>query len=122
VYFDDTTMAQLLQHAGVIGAPKAEGGLGDEQSMRLLMLLARTGRRISELRLLDFDCLLAIQGLAATSDSDALVAKLRYRQTKIDGAPDTIFVDAEITAIIAAQQAWAAGGCGSDGIGHMRRG
>ena len=107
VYFDDTTMAQLLQHAGVIGAPKAEGGLSDEQSMRLLMLLARTGRRISELRLLDFDCLLAIQGLAATSDSDALVAKLRYRQTKIDGAPDTIFVDAEITAIIAAQQAWA---------------
>ena len=106
VYFDDTTMAQLLQHAGVIGAPKAEGGLGDEQSMRLLMLLARTGRRISELRLLDFDCLLAIPGLA-TSDSDALVAKLRYRQTKIDGAPDTIFVDAEITAIIAAQQAWA---------------
>lgn len=109
VYFDDTTMAQLLAHAGVIGAPATDGGLGDQQSMRLLMLLARTGRRISELRLLGFDCLLAIQGLApaASADSDALVAKLRYRQTKIDGAPDTIFVDAEITQIVAAQQAWA---------------
>ncbi|MDQ3722082.1 MAG: tyrosine-type recombinase/integrase [Actinomycetota bacterium] len=108
VYFDDTTMAQLMQHAGVIGAASEDGGLGDEQSMRLLMLLARTGRRISELRLLDFDCLLAIQGLAAaTGDSDALIAKLRYRQTKIDGAPDTIFVDTEITQIVAAQQTWA---------------
>ncbi len=37
-----------------------------------------------------------------------LTARLRYQQTKIDGAPDTIPVDAEITAIIRAQQEWAA--------------
>ncbi|HUY59138.1 MAG TPA: tyrosine-type recombinase/integrase [Solirubrobacteraceae bacterium] len=111
VYFDDTTMAQVMRHAGVLGAPKQEGGLGDEQAMRIVMLLARTGRRVSELLLLDFDCLLPIIGVAAgpgeESDGDAIVAKLRFQQTKIDGAPDTIFVDQEVLAIISAQQEWA---------------
>jgi integrase len=37
-----------------------------------------------------------------------MVARLRYQQTKIDGARDTIMVDAEIVAIIRAQQEWAA--------------
>lgn len=110
VYFDDHTMAQLMRHAGVLGAPKDEGGLGDEQAMRILMLLARTGRRVSELLLLDFEPLLPITGLVAEgveNDPDAVVAKLRFRQTKIDGAPDTIFVDHEVVAIIRAQQQWA---------------
>jgi hypothetical protein len=110
VYFDEHTMAQLMRHAGVLGAPKDEGGVGDEQAMRILMLLARTGRRVSELLLLDFDPLLPIVGLAADaneSDRDAVVAKLRFQQTKIDGAPDTIFVDQEVVAIIRAQQQWA---------------
>jgi Phage integrase family len=106
-YFDDVTMGQVLQHAGVLAAPKGEGGMGDEQAMRLLMLLVRTGRRVSELCLLDFDCLLPLQGLPERADSDALVAKLRYQQTKIEGAPDTIVVDQEVVEIIRAQQAWA---------------
>ncbi len=105
-YFDDVTMGQVMAHAGVLAAAKAEGGMGDEQAMRLLMLLARTGRRVSELRLLDFDCLLPIQGLPERADTDALVAKLRYQQTKIDGAPDTIFVDQEVVDVIRAQQRW----------------
>jgi hypothetical protein len=90
VYFDDHTMAQLMRHAGLLAAPKDEGGLGDEQAMRILMLLARTGRRVSELLLLDFEPLLPITGLAAEAhenDPDAVVAKLRFQQTKIDGAP-----------------------------------
>jgi integrase len=110
VYFDDHTMAQLMRHAGVLGASKDEGGLGDEQAMRILMLLARTGRRVSELLLLNFEPLLPITGLVAEgveNDPDAVVAKLRFRQTKIDGAPDTIFVDQEVVAIIRAQQQWA---------------
>jgi integrase len=109
VYFDDHTMAQLMRHAGLLAAPKEEGGLGDEQAMRILMLLVRTGRRVSELLMLDFDCLLPITGLAAEhndNDRDAVVAKLRFRQTKIDGAPDTIFVDQEVVSIIRAQQGW----------------
>ena len=106
-YFDDVTMGQVLAHAGVLAAVKSEGGMGDEQAMRLLMLLVRTGRRVSELCLIDYDCLLPLQGLPERPDSDALVAKLRYQQTKIDGAPDTIFVDQEVVEIVRAQQAWA---------------
>ncbi|MCA1679673.1 MAG: tyrosine-type recombinase/integrase, partial [Actinobacteria bacterium] len=109
VYFDDHTMAQVMRHAGLLGAPKDEGGLGDEQAMRILMLLTRTGRRAGELLLLDFDCLLPIPGLAAhdhDTGPDAIVAKLRFQQTKIEGAPNTIFIDSEIVAIIRAQQQW----------------
>ena len=109
VYFDDHTMAQVMRHAGLLGVPPEEGGIGDEQAMRILMLLARTGRRASELLLLDFDCLLAIPGLGARepdSGPDAVVAKLRFQQTKIEGAPNTIFVDSEVVAIIRAQQQW----------------
>ena len=109
VYFDDHTMAQVMRHAGLLGAAKEEGGIGDEQAMRILMLLARTGRRAGELLLLDFDCLLPIAGLAAQdrdSSPDAIVAKLRFQQTKIEGAPDTIFVDSEVVAIVRAQQQW----------------
>lgn len=105
-YFDDVTIGQVLAHAGVLAAPTTDGGMGDEQAMRLLMLLVRTGRRVSELRLLDFDCLIALQGLPERADSDALVAKLRYQQTKIEGAPDTIFVDSEVVEIITAQREW----------------
>ena len=38
----------------------------------------------------------------------AFVARLRYQQTKIEGSPDTILVDAEVAAVINAQQEWAA--------------
>jgi Phage integrase family len=58
---------------------------------------------------LDFDCLLPIPGLAADdheSSPDAIVAKLRFEQTKIEGAPNTIFVDSKVVAIIRAQQQW----------------
>jgi len=109
VYFDDHTMAQVMRHAGRLGAPTQEGGIGDEQAMRILMLLARTGRRAGELLLLDFDCLLPIPGLAAQehdSGPAAVVAKLRFQQTKIEGAPNTIFVDSEVVAIVRAQQQW----------------
>jgi integrase len=109
VYFDEHTMAQVMRHAGLLGAPPEEGGIGDEQAMRILMLLARTGRRASELLLLDFDCLLPIPGIPAHQHDmspDAVVAKLRFQQTKIEGAPNTIFVDGEVVAIIRAQQQW----------------
>jgi len=71
--------------------------------------LARTGRRAGELLLLDFDCLLPISGLGAQrydAGPDAVVAKLRFQQTKIEGAPNTIFVDSEVVAIVRAQQRW----------------
>ena len=106
---DDTTMTKIMGQAGMLGAPAADGGFGDEQAMRLLMLQARLGRRINELCMLDHDPLSMLGHPSGDQDPGAFVARLRYQQTKIDGAPDTILVDAEIVAIIQAQQDWAAG-------------
>jgi hypothetical protein len=105
---DDDAFTQIMAGAGLLGVPAADDGLGDEQAMRILMLLARTGRRVSEICLLDRDPLLPL-GQPAGTDGDAggFTARLRYQQTKIEGAPDTILVDEEIVAIIRAQQEWA---------------
>ena len=105
---DDTTMTAIMGQAGMLGAPVPDGGFGDEQAMRLLMLQARLGRRINELCMLDHGPLSMLDHPSVAQDPGALVARLRYQQTKIDGAPDTILVDAEIVAIIRAQQDWAA--------------
>lgn len=106
-YLDDTAMTTIMANVHLLGDAPAEGGFGDEQAMRLLMLLALTGRRVSELGLLEFDCLLPIEGLATSGDEDGAVAKLRYQQTKIEGAPNTILVDRDVVAIVRAQQVWA---------------
>lgn len=37
-----------------------------------------------------------------------MTTRLRYQQTKIGGAPDTILMNNEVVAIIRAQQQWAA--------------
>lgn len=60
--------------------------------------------------MLDREPLLALGGLTGPPQDDAdggLVARLRYQQTKIAQAPDVMFVDAEIVAIIGEQQRWA---------------
>ena len=74
--------------------------------MRIVMLVARTGRRVSEILHARPRPAAAAGRLppAGADDGDGFVAKLRYQQTKIDGAPDTILVDAETVAIIEAQQ------------------
>lgn len=100
---------------GLLGAPVEEGGFGDEQAMRITMLMALLGRRVSEVCMLDPDPLLPLSwtGLKPEEPGEdpqtqAPVAKLRYQQTKIDGGPDTVLVDAEVVTIIHAQQKWAA--------------
>jgi hypothetical protein len=50
----------------------------------------------------------ASQPPAGAARPGVLTARLRYQQTKIDGASDTIPVDAEVIAIIPEQQEWAA--------------
>lgn len=106
---DDEAFSKIMAGTGVLGAPADEDGIGDEQAMRILMLLARTGRRVSELLLLDRDPLLPLSLPRPEPDGEpgAFTARFRYQQTKIDGAPDTILIDAEIVAIIKAQQEWA---------------
>ena len=106
---DDTAMTKIMAGIGLLGDKTGDGGLDDPQAMRIMMLQARLGRRINEILMLDADPLLP---LAASPPADpepgAMTARLRYQQTKIDGAPDTILVDAEVVAIIRAQQQWAA--------------
>jgi integrase len=115
---DDDAMTRIMAGLELLGAPAEQGGFGDEQAMRITLLVALLGRRVSEICLLDPDpleALLATTPAARTEpggedgDGDhAPVAKLRYQQTKIDGAPNTILVHAEVVAIIREQQQWAA--------------
>jgi integrase len=112
---DEDAMTQIMTGLGLLGAPVEQGGFGDEQAMRITMLVALLGRRVSEVCMLDCDPLQPLSAAvaaqtepAADGQADAPVAKLRYQQTKIDGAPNTVLVHTEAVAIIRAQQEWAA--------------
>jgi integrase len=115
---DDDAMTQIMAGLDLLGVPVADGGFGDEQAMRITMLVALLGRRISEICMLDRDPLEPLIPATARPAAErrepggddhaqAPVAKLRYQQTKIDGAPNTILVHAEVVAIIREQQQWA---------------
>ena len=52
----------------------------------------------------------------SADDTDGFVAKLRYQQTKIEDAPNTILVDRETVAIIAPNNGGPANGSASEGI------
>lgn len=104
----DATAAKILAHVHHLANPRDEGGFGDPQAMRLMLLLILTGRRLSELRMLDASPLVGMIEGSETEGGGEQLAKLRYQQTKIAGAPDTIFVDGEVVAIIREQQRWLA--------------
>lgn len=108
---DEDAMSKIMAGLDLLAAPVDDGGFGDEQAMRITMLVAVLGRRISEICLLDPDPLQPLSPTATPrdggEDAQAMVARLRYQQTKIDGAPNTVLVDAEVVAIIKAQQDWA---------------
>ncbi len=79
------------------------------QAARVWLLQALTGRRASEILMLDFDPLSSIPGQERPTDSDdpdAFVAKLRYQQTKVDGVLPTILVEQAVVNVISEQQAW----------------
>lgn len=102
---EDDVVAGIAKGAELLALPKAEGGLGDLAAFHALMLLIRTGRRINEVLMMDFDPLLPLVGSKDTDES-GLVARMRYQQTKVQtGHPNSIPVDAEVVAIIRAQQA-----------------
>ena len=107
-------MTQIMAGTGLLGEPAGDGGYGDEQAMRITLLAALLGRRINEICMLDPDPLLPLLPLPGEpgqdrgKDGQSPVAKLRYQQTKIDGAPDTVLVHDEVVAIIREQQQWAA--------------
>lgn len=86
---DAEAMSQIMAGLGLLGAPVAEGGFGDEQAMRITMLMALLGRRVSEICMLDPDPLLPLsrsgpmpQEPSEDPQTQAPVAKLRYQQTR----------------------------------------
>lgn len=101
---EDHVVSQIAEGAELLALPKAEGGLGDLSAFHALMLLIRTGRRINEVLMMDFNPLLPLVG-TKEGDESGLVARMRYQQTKVQsGSPNNIPVDAEVVAIIRAQQ------------------
>jgi integrase len=92
------------------GEQRSIAGRGDPQAMRAFLLEVLTGRRINEILLIDPEPLIALPGIdaGAEHDPEAFVARLRYRQSKIAGAPDTILVEREVVNIIKEQQLWLA--------------
>ncbi len=57
--------------------------------------------------MMDFDPLSEVPGLDPASVPDGgTAARLRYQQTKINGAPDTILVGPDVVQIVREQQAW----------------
>jgi integrase len=119
-YINDTDLARMLSHIDLLGLPRDQArtitldgrragftGFGHPAVMRAWLIQALTGRRASEVLMMDFEPLSEVPGLdPATVPDGGMVARLRYQQTKIDGAPDTILVGADVVQIIREQQAW----------------
>jgi integrase len=119
-YINDTDLARMLGHVELLGLPRGQAktitrdgqqaeftGFGHPAVMRAWLIQALTGRRASEVLMMDFHPLSEIPGLdLAAVPEGGMVARLRYQQTKIDGAPDTILVGADVVQIIREQQAW----------------
>jgi integrase len=122
-YIEPEALGRIVNHLDILalgrdqtktvmvdGERREISGRGDPQAMRGFLLEVLTGRRINEILLIDPEPLIALPGIdaGAEHDPDAFVARLRYRQSKIAGAPDTILVEREVVNIIREQQRWLA--------------
>jgi integrase len=119
-YINDTDLARMLAHIELLGLPRDQtmtltrdggsvevAGFGQPAVMRAWLIQALTGRRAAEVLMMDFDPLTEIPGLDVSAVPEGgMVARLRYQQTKVDGAPNTILVGADVTSIIGEQQKW----------------
>jgi Phage integrase family len=118
-YVDDHALAQITACLPALaepstrnvtvtcgGNPRVLTGQDDPQLMRMLLLQILTGRRASEICLCPFDCLSPATDSAVEAAQGQAVARFHYGQSKIDKAPDTILVDAEVVAVIEEQQRW----------------
>ncbi len=119
-YINDTDLARMLSHIDLLGLPRDQArtitrdgqqasltGFGHPAVMRAWLIQALTGRRASEVLMMDFEPLSDVPGVdPAMVPEGGMVARLRYQQTKVDGAPDTILVGADVVQIIREQQTW----------------
>lgn len=91
------------------GSVRTVKSLGDESAMRIWLIQAMTGRRASEILMLDFDPitpLAAVSPAEAEADQGTFVARLHYQQTKINGVDPTILVEQAVVDVIREQQRW----------------
>lgn len=86
--------------------PITTRGLGDPQAARAWLIQALTGRRASEILMLDFNPLTTLPGLDQNPDNTAFIARLRYQQTKVDDIDPTILVERAVVNVITEQQTW----------------
>jgi integrase len=101
---EDAVITQIAAGAELLARAKDNGGIADLQAFNALMLLIRTGRRINEILMMDFEPLIPLVG-HSTDGPDGFVARMRYQRTKVlSPDPASIPVDAEIVSIIRAQQ------------------
>jgi hypothetical protein len=119
-YVDDHALAQITAALPLIGLPRDEqmliargdgqqvsvAGLNDPQAMRMILLQILTGRRASEIRTCDADCIEPVTDATLAAAGEEQIARFRYAQSKIDIAPDSILVDREVTTIIEEQRRW----------------
>jgi integrase len=119
-YVDDHALAQIPAALPLLGLAREHqmqitrgdgqrvlaGGFDDPQAMRMILLQILTGRRASEIRTCEFDCLSAVPDSGVDAADGEQVARFHYAQSKIDIAPDSILVDREVTAVIEEQQHW----------------
>ena len=119
-YIDDHALAQIPAALPLLGLARGQqlpitrgdgtqilaDGFDDPQAMRMILLQVLTGRRASEIRTCEFDCLSSAPDRAVQAADGEEVVRFRYAQSKIDVAPDSILVDREVAAVIEEQQAW----------------
>jgi integrase len=118
-YVDDHALAQMTAALPLLGLPRDEqmlitrgdgqqvtaAGMDNPQAMRMILLQILTGRRASEIRTCDADCIEPVTDTAITAGGSQ-VARFRYAQSKIDTAPDSILVDQDVTSVIDEQRTW----------------
>ena len=118
-YVDDHALAQITACLPALAEPSTRTititcdglvhelpGQDDPQLMRMLLLQILTGRRASEICLCPFDCFSPATDAAVQAAEGEAVARFHYGQSKIDEAPDSILVDAEVVAVIEEQRQW----------------
>jgi hypothetical protein len=118
-YVDDHALAQVTACLPALAEPSTRTtivardgvvhelpGQDDPQLMRMLLLQILTGRRASEICLCPFQCLSPATDAAVQAAEGEAVARFHYGQSKIDDAPDSILVDAEVVAVIEEQRQW----------------
>ena len=122
-YYEPDELGTLLAHLPVLATPTTQTitithqnttrtyrGLGDPQAARAWEIQALTGRRASEILMLDRDPIrmLPFNGEpdSGPADPDAMVARLTYQQTKVDDVDPTILVPQAVVDIVHEQQTW----------------